>query len=413
MNGSTLGTLGTLAGYWGVASPSVLISGASIAGPALAYWLNEHGCTTTVVERFDELRDTGQNIDIRGAAREVVRRMGIEDAIRALTTGEQGTEFVDGAGRTLAAFPVGESDSGGATAELEILRGELSRLLHKLTRDRTDYRFGDRIRALDQHDDGVAVTFEHGSTASFDAVVIAEGITSRTRSLVFPDADVRDLGLYMAYLTIPRKPGDTDWWRWYNAPRGRSITLRPDNVGTIRATLSFRSDVRGLADLAPADQARILRATFADAGWQTPRVLAALDDDAPFYFDAVGQVRLPTWSNGRVALVGDAAYCASPVSGMGTSLALVGAYVLAGELGAHADHRTAFDRYEKTMRPYVERAQKLPPGTPQLAHPRTRTGVTMLRTAVGLAGSGPVQRIGGLAGRFFSPPADAIDLPRY
>lgn len=395
-------------------TPSILISGASIAGPAVAYWLDRSGWRTTVVERFGELRDTGQNIDIRGAGREVVRRMGIEDDIRALSTGEQGTEFVDDAGRVLAAFPAGTSDTGGATAELEILRGELSRLLHERTRDRTEYVFGDRIAGLDDHEDGVEVTFEHGPAASFDVVVVAEGMTSRTRSLVLPDdeVDVRDLGLYVAYLTIPRTAADTDWWRWYNAARGRSVTLRPDNVGTIRATLSFRSDVRGLAELAPADQARILQRTFADAGWQTPRILAALDD-APFYFDAVGQVRLPTWSRGRIALVGDAAHCASPVSGMGTSLALVGAYILAGELGADPDHRTAFGRYETTLRPYVERAQKLPPGTPQLAHPRTRAGVSVLRAVVRAAGSAPVQRLGGLASTLFDPPADEIDLPLY
>lgn len=407
--------MGTAAGPTDATSgPSALISGASIAGPALAYWLNQRGWRTTVVERFAELRDTGQNIDIRGAGREVVRRMGIEDDIRELSTGEQGTEFVDDRGRTLASFPAGETDSGGATAELEILRGELSRLLHDRTRDETEYVFGNSIVGFDDHDDGVKVTFEHGPTASFDVVVIAEGITSRTRSLVLPEAqvDVRDLGLYMAYLTIPRTATDTDWWRWYNAPGGRSVTLRPDNLGTIRATLSFRSDVRGLEELAPADQAQILKRTFADAGWETPRILAALQD-APFYFDAVGQVRLPTWSNGRVALVGDAAYCASPVSGMGTSLALVGAYVLGGELGAQPDHRTAFARYEATMRPYVERAQKLPPGTPRLAHPRSRAGVAVMRTALKVVGSAPVQRVGGLTGKLFSPPADEIDLPSY
>lgn len=398
-------------------APSILISGGSVAGPALASWLTTHGWTTTVVERFEKLRDTGQNIDIRGAAREVVRRMGLEDAIRAASTGEQGTEFVRADGTVLAAFPAGESDTGGATAELEILRGELSRLLYEHTCADTEYVFGDRITALDEHDDGadgggVTVTFAHGRPRTFDVVVIAEGLTSQSRSLIFPDAQVRDLGLYVAYLTIPRTDPDTDWWRWYNAPAGRSITLRPDNVGTIRATLSFRSDVRGLEDLRPADQARILRRTFHDAGWQTPRILAALDD-APFYFDAVGQIRLPAWSRGRIALVGDAAYCPSPVSGMGTSLALVGAYVLGGELGTRRDHRAAFAAYEATMRPYVDRAQQLPPGTPQLAHPRTRAGVGVLRAAVRIAGSTPVQRLGGLTGTLFAPPADKIDLPRY
>lgn len=346
--------------------------------------------------------------------------MGMEEDIRAATTGEQGTAFVDGNGGIVAAFPAGRSDTDGATAELEILRGELSRLLHDRTRS-TEYVFGDRIVGLDDHGDddgdgdgdgGVTVTFAQHPPRRFDVVVVAEGLTSRTRELVLPGAAVHELGLYTAYLTMPRTSADDDMWRWYNAPRGRTVTLRPDNVGTIRATLSFLSDVRGIEELGPDDQARVLRRTFHDAGWETPRVLAALDE-GEFYFDAVGQVRLPAWSRGRVALVGDAAYCASPLSGMGTSLALVGAYVLAGELGTRTDHREAFEHYETIMRPYVQRAQDLPPGTPRLAHPRTRTGVTLLRTALRIAGSRAVQRLGGLAGILFSPPADEIDLPHY
>jgi 2-polyprenyl-6-methoxyphenol hydroxylase-like FAD-dependent oxidoreductase len=318
---------------------SVLISGASIAGPALAYWLNAHGWATTIVERFEELREEGQNIDVRGAGREVARRMGIEDAIRAENTGEVGTEFVDADGNPVASFPVPESDTDGPTAELETLRGRLSRIIVDRTRAGTEYLFGDRIVGLDDRDDAVTVTFANGSDRTFDLVVLADGLRSRTRSLVFPGVDaVRELGMYIAYLTIPRTGSDTDWWRWLHAGRGRSVTLRPDNMGTTRATLSFLSDVRGLDELEHDAQVMVLRRTFSDVGWEAPRVLAALDD-ASMYFDAVGQARLPAWSRGRVALVGDAAYCSSPVSGMGTSLALTGAYVLAGELAA-ADHRT-------------------------------------------------------------------------
>jgi len=294
-----------------VRSPTVLISGASIAGPALAYWLNAHGWRTTVVERFDDLRDDGQNIDVRGAGREVTRRMGIEDAIRAASTGETGTEFVDADGTPVARFAAGRSDSGGATAELEILRGELGRLLHERTRDTTEYVFGDEVTGLDEHADGVTATFRHGAPRTFDLVVVAEGLTSRTRALAFPEADIRSLGLLMAYLTVPRTAADTDWWRIHQASQGRAATLRPDNVGTIRATLSLLTDVRGIEDLDRPAQVHVLRRTFAGAGWEVPRILDALDD-APLYVDAVGQVRLPSWHRGRVVLLGDAAHCPSP-----------------------------------------------------------------------------------------------------
>jgi 2-polyprenyl-6-methoxyphenol hydroxylase-like FAD-dependent oxidoreductase len=391
--------------------PTALISGASIAGPALAYWLAARGWDTTVVERFDELRDDGQNIDVRGAGREVARRMGIEDVIRAANTGETGTEFVDGDGTRVAYFAAGESDSGGATAELEILRGQLSRIIVDRTRDDTEYVFGNQIAGLDDGPDGVEVTFARGPARTFDVVVVAEGLRSRTRSLVLPGVDaVRELDFYTAYTTIPRTPDDTDLWRWHSAGRGRSITLRPDNLGTIRATLGFLSDVRGLDELDRAGVVAILRRTFADVGWVAPRVLAALDD-APLYFDAVGQARLPAWSRGRMALVGDAAYCSSPISGMSTSLALTGAYVLAGELAAHP-HRTAFARYEAVMRPYVDQAQKLAPGAPRIANPRSRAGVAVMNTVLRIAG--PVSaRAGGLMSTLFAPPADAIDLPTY
>ncbi|MYW70206.1 FAD-binding monooxygenase [Streptomyces sp. SID8379] len=397
-------------------TPTVLISGASIAGPAVAYWLNVQGWQTTVVERFDELREDGQNIDVRGAGREVTRRMGIEDAIRAATTGETGTEFVDAAGRPLARFAAGTSDSAGATAELEILRGQLSRIIVDRTRDDTEYVFGDRIVALDEKPDEkgdrVTVRFASGTTRTFDLVIVAEGLRSRTRSMVFRDANaVRELDFYVAYLTIPRANEDTDLWRWHSAGRGRSITLRPDNLGTLRATLSFLSDVRGLEQLDRDSLVTVLRRTFADVGWAAPRVLTALDD-APLYFDAVGQTRMRSWSSGRVALVGDAAYCSSPISGMSTSLALTGAYVLAGELATHP-FGTAFARYEKLMRPYVVQAQKLPPGTPRIANPRSRAGLALMNSALKIAGSPAAARLGGLASRWFTPPADAIDLPDY
>ncbi|WP_199442421.1 FAD-dependent monooxygenase [Umezawaea beigongshangensis] len=394
-----------------MSAPSVLISGASISGPALAHWLNAAGWDTTVVERFDGLREAGQNVDVRGAAREVVRRMGLRDAVLAARTGERGTALVDGSGRTVAAFPGDATAVDGATAELEILRGELSRVIVDSTRPDTEYVFGDQITGLNDTGDRVEVSFLHSAPRSFDVVVIAEGLTSRTRSLVLPQARIHHLGLYMAYLTVPRTAEDDDWWRWYHAPDQRQVTLRPDNLGTVRATLAFMTNVRGLENLDQRDQTALLRETFADAGWVTPRVLDALDA-APYYFDAIGQVRLPSWSRGRVGLVGDAAYCAAPLSGTGTSLALVGAYVLASELATRPDHADAFAAFERKMRPYVAGAQALPPGAPGFAYPRTRAGITALRTAGRLLGSRPAQRLA-LADRLAKTSADDVDLPDF
>ncbi|MCB5908338.1 FAD-dependent monooxygenase [Streptomyces pinistramenti] len=390
---------------------TALIAGAGIAGPALAYWLHRHDMPATVVERAPGLRAGGQTVDLRGAGRAVARRMGLEAAVRAASTGEAGIRFVDGRGRTRAALPADAFGGQGPVTELEILRGELCRLLHEATREHTAYVFGDEITHLRDDGDRVHVTFRHAADRAFDLLIAADGAGSRTRDLVFGDTTrTRHLGLCTAYLTIPREPRDGRWARWHNATRGRTVTLRPDNQGTTRAHLSFLSPDHGYERLEPAAQVRLLRRVFADVGGEAPRVLAALDSAPDLYVESVAQVLMPRWSHGRVGVLGDAAHCASPLSGMGTSLAFTGAYVLAGELARHAHHRDAFAAYESALRPYVERAQKLPPGVPRIATPRTRAGIRTLNTVLRAAGHPRVSRA---LGRFLVPPADTFPLPAY
>jgi 2-polyprenyl-6-methoxyphenol hydroxylase-like FAD-dependent oxidoreductase len=387
-----------------------LISGASIAGPALAFWLARYGFRPVIVERADALRLGGQNIDVQGAARKVVRRMGIEGDIRAATTGEQGLRFVDDHDVTRAEFPAGTSDTDGFTKELEVLRGDLARILYDRTRDTTEYVFGNQITALRDNGDRVTVSFAHGAARDFDLVVAADGIRSGTRTLIVGDEPkIRSLGLYACYFTIPRGESDGAWARWYHAPGSRSILLRPDNVGTTRASLWFLSPPRGYERLSVTEQKALIAQIYADAGWESPRVLAGLADSDDVYVDAVSQVMAPRWSHGRAALVGDAAYCPAPVSGMGASLSLVGAYVLAGELSRHSNHRDAFAAYERLMRPYVALAQKLPPGVPWIAHPKSRLGVSLLHMVLRLASSPLLRRFEGP----FGSSADKIDLPDY
>lgn len=389
----------------------ILVTGASIAGPALAWWLARQGMDVTVVEKAAAFRDGGQTIDVRGAGRVVVQRMGLESLIRANTTHEEGIAFVDQDNRTKAFIGVNAFGGEGPIAELEILRGELARLLIQHCQDRVGYRFGDSIAAI--HDDGeqVHVRFESGAEQVYDLVILAEGIGSATRNRVFgDDVQRRPLDLYTAYFTLPRQPSDGQVMRWYNIPGGRCVCLRPDNLGTTRALLSFQQAPGGYEKLTRDEQASLLRQRFAGAGWETPRVLAALDDAPDLYLEAVGQVRMSQWSKGRIALVGDAAYCASPISGMGTSLGLCGAYVLAGELGRHADHTQAFAAYEKLMRPYVAQAQDVPGFAPRLASPHSRFGIGLGHAVLRMA-TAPVFK--SLLGRFLSPKADAIDLPDY
>jgi 2-polyprenyl-6-methoxyphenol hydroxylase-like FAD-dependent oxidoreductase len=391
-----------------------IISGAGIAGPALADQLNARGWRTTVIERFSARRDEGQNVDIRGAAREVVRRMGIDDEVRAANTGEIGTRFLRSDGSAAASFPVGSSGrSDGPTAELEILRGELSRILIERTKHTTDYRFDTQIGDVVDHGGHVTVSLADGTTHEADVLVVAEGLRSRNRRLV-TSADVRELGMHFAYATIPRDDSDDQWWNWQHASRHRAVHLRPDNLGTTRAILTFIADIRGLDELDRAAQTTILHRTFADVGGAAPRVLAAIDDGAPMYLSTVGQVRPQRWSRGRIALLGDSAFCNATFGGAGTSLALIGAHILAGELATAADVPPALTAYQRAMQPFVATAPEVRESVLRLANPRSAGGIRLLHAVAGLA-AGPVGRaVGAVAGsRLTAIGGDGRSLPEY
>lgn len=392
---------------------TVLVSGASIAGPALAFWLHRFGFDVTIVERAEELRLGGQNIDVRDEAQKVVQLMGLEDEIRAANTGELGIRFVDVNNHTLAEFP--KTNGGFGTAELEILRGDLAQVFFNATKDNIPYIFGDQILALVEDKDKVNVTFKNSTPRSFDLVIAADGIRSSTRKLIFGDEPViKYIGVYCSYLTIPRIDSDTSWAYWYNAPESRVLNLRPDNVGTTRASFSFLSPEKGYEKLSLQEQKGILKQKFADAGWQAPRLLQGLEESKDVYFDSISQVKAPRWTNGRCAMVGDAAYCPTPMSGMGASLSIVGAYVLAGELSRHQNHQDAFEAYEKLMRPYVEDIQNLPPGVPWLAHPKTKFGIKVFNTVLGIASSKLVKKITKLFdGKGKKEIKERIQLPSY
>ncbi|WP_418957615.1 FAD-dependent monooxygenase [Streptomyces tritici] len=344
---------------------TVLISGASIAGPALAYWLHRYGFVPTVVERAPVLRTGGYKVDIRGTAIEVCRRMGVLDEIRARSTDMRGGSYVDDEGRTVGEMPA-EIFGGRAEGDDEIMRGELARILYERTREDVEYVFGDSVATLAEDADGVDVTFESGGRRRFDLVVGADGMHSHTRRLVFGDERrfTRHLGAYISIFTAPNHLG-LDRWETYHASPGRLACVYSS---------AGETDAKNLFVFAPAAelsydhrdvaaQKRLLADAFADGRWELPRLMRHAADAGDFYFDSVALVEMDRWSKGRVVLLGDAAHCASPASGQGTGLALLGAYTLAGELAAAGgDHRAAFAAYERVMRPGVERNQRMAEG---------------------------------------------------
>lgn len=395
------------------ANKKILVSGASIAGPTLAFWLAKYGFEVTIVERSKSLRLGGQNLDVRGAGRAIVRLMGIEEEVLAANTGELGLQFVNSDNKVKAAFPV---DGGGSfTSEAEILRGDLVNILYNSTKDSVKYVFGRYITGIDQHEDNVKVTFSNDAIEIFDLLIAADGVRSATRRLIFGDEpEIKFVGLYNAWYTIPKKLTDTKWARWYTAPGSRVMMIRPDNHGTMRASFSFLSNNPDYQDLPKSEQKRILNEKLSGAGWEEERLTEEVEKNDDVYFDAISQVHAPRWFSGRTGMIGDAAYCPTPLTGMGTTLAIVGAYLLAGELSRHPKHEDAFVAYENRMRPFVEDVQNLPPGVPWLAHPKTKFGVSLVNAVAGILASSPIKTISKLfRSNDKDVTKDAIELPDF
>jgi 2-polyprenyl-6-methoxyphenol hydroxylase-like FAD-dependent oxidoreductase len=366
----------------------VLVTGGSVAGPAVTAFLDRAGFEVTLLERAPARHDAGQNVDVRGDARDVLARLGLLDAVAGAGTGEVGTRFVTESGRVLASFPVREGAADGPTAELEVLRGELSRLLLGLTEDRVEHRYGDHVVALDQSADGVRVELASGGSQRYDLVVVAEGKRSATRDLALGEPAYRDLGEYCGYGTLDRLPEDDDWWRWCVVPGRRMASVRPDNLGTVRASLAFLAPRVGLDRLGPEEQLAALRERYADLGWEVPRILAGFAArPEEFYFERMEQVTLERWYAGRVVALGDSAWAPSPLAGRGTSLALLGAEALADELFRHAgDPTAAFPAYERRMREHVAAARPVPRALLRLALPESAAVTTVMQGVLGVAG---------------------------
>jgi 2-polyprenyl-6-methoxyphenol hydroxylase-like FAD-dependent oxidoreductase len=374
---------------------SVLISGASVAGPALAFWLHRYGVDVTVVEKAAAVRGGGYPIDIRGSAVDVVDRMGLLPQLRAAHIHTRRISAVDSAGRTIAAFdPVAFGHR-----DLELPRGDLTSVLHTATRDDAEYLFGDSIASLTPQDNHVDVTLASGGRRSFDYVVGADGLHSHTRSLAFgPESDYHHyLGHCFAGFTVPN-PGLAHEAVLQNAPGRLAALYAVGEQPWVHALLAFASPH-------PSPSPSQIRTAFAGLGGRTPSLLEALSDADDLYVDTVSQIRMPGWVKGRIVLLGDAAYAPSFLSGQGTSLALAGAYVLAGELS-----RGTPEAYEDKMRGYVGLNQALAKSGSTTLLPATRTRLWMRNQALKLL---PLLARTNLAGRSERRAANALALPDY
>jgi 2-polyprenyl-6-methoxyphenol hydroxylase-like FAD-dependent oxidoreductase len=350
---------------------NVLISGAGVAGPALAYWLERRGWSCTIVERARELRVGGQAVDFRGPIhRAVLERMNLWDPIHAHRTRPGELVMLRASGEPAAALP-----AVMMAGDVEILRGDLCRLLVDRT-ERTEYRFGDHVTALEDRGDDVRVTFASGESRAFDVVVGADGLHSGVRALAFGDESrwLAHHGYRIASFALPKSFHDVRGGLLYSRP-GRAMCVSGFGE-TARALLVHVGGELGAERRDVDAQKRQLRETFDGMGWHSASVLDALDEANDLYVDAIASVHVDRYARGRVVLLGDAAW-GGTLGGQGTSLAIVGAYVLAGELAKDDDVRAAFARFETRMRPYATRCQNGAKRVGEFFAPRTRIGLAL------------------------------------
>ncbi|KAE8452072.1 hypothetical protein EG329_002238 [Mollisiaceae sp. DMI_Dod_QoI] len=379
----------------------ILISGAGIAGNALAFWLSKLGHDVTVIERASSLRTAGLQIDLRGHGIEVMKRMGLEQEFRAKGAPEQGLQWVDSSGRRRGYFPANKSGQGeqSFTSEIEIMRGDMCSIMYEAAKARTKYVFGTSVEKFTDNGNSVEVQFADGKKDTFDLLVGADGQWSRTRKSML-GSDQADgfyplKGVYIAYFNIPRpiKEGEEYIATIFMAPGKRGVMTRRQSPHELQIYLGCTTNSERLKNARRGDeQKEALAEIMKGAGWQIEDMVKALKDVKEFYCERLGIVKLESWSKGRVVLVGDAAYCPSANTGMGTTSGVVGAYILAGEIGRYCggdDARekltTALKAYETKFRPFMDQVQKGVLEDEGMGMSSSAFGIAIMNIIVGVA----------------------------
>jgi 2-polyprenyl-6-methoxyphenol hydroxylase-like FAD-dependent oxidoreductase len=389
---------------------SILISGVGIAGPALAFWLKAAGFEPTLLERAPGLRTCGYVIDFWGLGYDIAERMGLRTDIDNAGYHVKELRIVDRKGRRLAGFGtnVFSELTGGRYVTLQ--RNDLSRLLFTRLEGRVETIFDDEIVTLDDQPDGVRVQLKRAGERRFDLVIGADGLHSVVRNLAFgPQSRFEKyLGHIVAALEIRGyRPRDEDVYLLYGRP-GRMVgrfTLRDD-----RTLFLFVFAAPDAALPAPIERQRaMLRDIYGRDGWECPTILAALERTEEFYIDNVSQIRMPAWSRGRIALVGDAAFCVSLLAGQGSALAMISAYVLAGELAAaQGRYQQAFGRYEMLLKDFIARKQRGAGRFASVFAPKTHAGLSFRNWVIRAFAIPGLARLA--VGRDI---ADTVQLPDY
>ncbi|MET9617745.1 FAD-dependent monooxygenase [Kitasatospora indigofera] len=368
---------------------SVLVSGAGVAGPALAYWLARHGFRPTVVEKAANPRSSGNPVDVRGDALPVVEAMGVLPQLHAAATSATAMRLLNASGRPIARLPLPGHRAGAERREVEVPRGDLAAVLQQAARNEAEFLLGDSIATLRPDGHGVDVTFDRAAPRRFDLVVGADGLHSHVRRLAFgPERDfVRPTGILVATLPLGEPAGHPDEVHILNAP-GRLVSVHPSRGSALAAFIFRRPDITAFDHHDTGLHKRIVAESHTGLGWRVPALLDEVASTDELYFDAVSTVDLPSWSRGRVTLLGDAASCVS-LLGDGSSLAIAGAHTLAAALAAHpADPAAGLARYEAAHRARVTPRQRGIKRSAALLVPATRLGLGTRNLAARLGSAG-------------------------
>lgn len=372
----------------------VLVVGAGIAGPVVAYWLGKNGYQVLVLEKLPHHGQAGQVIDLEGPSKEIVTRMGLLDKILEGSTKEAGITVVDEQGSAIGTFPAGQS--AGASKLIEIMRPVLGSILFEAanTLQNVEFRFGFTCVGLEHQDDSVRAEIQETKTGScsteeFNFVIACDGLRSRTRDLILPHPDkssVKSLNVFVAFFSIPAAPHDGPYSRLYTMTGRRSAYIKPMTEEESPAYLIYAKFDQELHDAREArdieKQKEILAQRYRGSGWETDRIVDGMLATRNFYFEEISQVKLERWSHGRCVLLGHTAWCPSPLTGQGTNAAILGAYVLASKLIENGDNvEKAFAEYENELRPFITSTQKIPLGgyAPLIANPESAWGVWLSR----------------------------------